>query len=71
MTREPACSGFGHLSLVALNLGIGRVWHFDRTDQPNAMRGAGEVSEAGYPAEDWLWEAKRVRSTVRVVGSEP
>jgi hypothetical protein len=28
-------------------------------------REPGEAREAGYRVEDWLWEAKRVRSSVR------
>ena len=48
MIREPACSGRGHFTFAALILGIGRVSHPDRTDQPNEMRGAEDATdEAG------------------------
>jgi hypothetical protein len=40
LIREPACSDLGHFTFAALILGIGRVSHPDRTDQPNEMRGA-------------------------------
>ena len=41
LAREPACSGRGHLTLVAVILATNRVWHFYRTDQPNEMREGG------------------------------
>jgi hypothetical protein len=31
-TREPACSGRGHLTLAALVLGMRRGWRLNRTD---------------------------------------
>jgi hypothetical protein len=58
LIRDLACSGLGHLTLVALMLGMSRVWQVTRTDQPNEMRGwAAAISGHKEDGKEGLGEA--------------
>jgi hypothetical protein len=63
------CSGLGHLIFAVLILGIYRVSHLDRTDQPNEMRGAGETAKPPGPWSHLGQYAPRFCSTAGTVCS--